>query len=636
MASFRWIPSASRPQNFAQNFEVGAACNVAVLSRRTAATMLALMVAIGCAHQVEQQVSCEEPHPLAHDPIQANDRAIEELPGALRKRAQLLLEHKRFAEAEFALGQLIEQFAEFEHAREHVVWSAIMLFDVLAGQVSRAERPSDISKANDALEAWWTRLQNMPMRDWPELEPLRPRVLDLLVAAAWRRATFIVSSADYGKCAAEFLDLNERFPEHSDADIMLWNAADCLDADFRSGEAVQVRELLLERHPTSKHAVDTRFLLAESLRAIAQYEDAARNYELVAEDHPTLYSADDALENAYLLRLGLGQIEQAQADLRRFERLYKRKDIHRAARLFWTQHHVLDTNTARRNHAIEYLKAYGSKGGVDRAVVAEALIGQIDWRRSCEEPLLHDACVWIRRRFYTSHHHGSPVPARLCKIEAGAFVSVHRRGTKLSASAQARFDRVLALAPKVELPIDDPERDAAFRQAWGMAMVYKIDRDYEKHLQLEIPADLSRLEKFIEIQTRRAEDLRTRYAKVDQTGSSKWMLAAVARTAAFQQLVAYQLFRASVPQALTTREEERAYCEALAEQARPFRDRAIVAYQTCLERSTEYQYAGEFSRMCAEELEELDRTVSLVDRELFGGPVFNTGGLERTGVLAEP
>jgi tetratricopeptide (TPR) repeat protein len=270
------------------------------------------------------------------------DTAVAELPGVLRQRAQLALEHHRFAEAERDLVQLIEQFAEVDHARDHVIWSATVLFDVLSVRFTRRENtPLETMTAGDAIVAWFTKLEAMEFWNQPELEPLRVRASNLLGGVVWKQAMWHAYEGEYGECADAFLALYDRIPSHPRASTQLWNAADCLDADSQGGRAVEVREALLLRHPDSEHVPGTMFYLAEGYGALARHEDSAATYEAFAASYPDHEQADDALENAYRLRLGLGQREQAQADLATFERLYRRKDVQRAAGLFWAQHDLL-------------------------------------------------------------------------------------------------------------------------------------------------------------------------------------------------------------------------------------------------------------------------------------------------------
>jgi hypothetical protein len=427
--------------------------------------------------------------------------------------------------------------------------------------------------------------------------------------------------------------------------------------------------------------------LAESFAARAKHEQAARNYEAFATQFTSDERAPDVLENAFLLRLGLGQRDRARADVDTFEQLYAGKDTPRAARLFWTQRAAIEKTEALRQHAVAYLESYGRKGGVDRAVVAEVVIAEIDWRRSCAEPLLHDACVTIQRKpgigsaqalerhrqrmayreFAQVQRPQKPYQApKRCGPATSGVMLVHARDEQLSAAAQARFARALRLAREAKPPADDPNRLADFDAARGMAMVYAADQDYEEYLRLDLPEELdfwveewrrdsgiarweqryraqvetanasqARLEKFVEAKTRLADDLRARYAEVEQTRSPKAILAAAARTAALDHDFADQLVRARVPQTFASPDQTQAYCELLWDRAAPIRDRAIAAYEVCLARAYQLEYTDEFSRACEEELQQLDPSAPAT-HELFGEPIVTTSRVESIGVVGSP
>src|SRR5690606_6252516 len=244
-----------------------------------------------------------------------------------------------------------------------------------------------------------------------ESEVVREAVPTLLAGIGWKKGmayrdagAAYVNGEEGGdpqgfeKCASQFIEVFNNFEDHDRAPTLLWNAADCSDAAYQVGQAIQIRTALLDRFPNSEHSKGTLHSLAESYQAVAHYNESAQRYEQFATAYEKADRASDALQNAYLFRLGLGQEDKAKENLAKYESIYKKKDIKKAAKIFWSQHELLQSEGARRSHAEEFLKTYGTKGGVDRAVVAEAVIAQIDWRRSCDEPLLYDSCITVQRK----------------------------------------------------------------------------------------------------------------------------------------------------------------------------------------------------------------------------------------------
>ena len=651
---------------------------------------------------VASEVSAAEQQMLAAYDIYTKyvDRADDpELPKIMYHRARLMMDHNRFDEAEPLLVELIGKFDAVPDARHYAAWSAQMLLDVLTVRwLEAGDDPARVLETGEELQQWALKLQNMKLWSHADSEPLREAVPGLLAGIGWRAGKAYQEAGaaggdpeNFDKCAAKFVEVFNQFEDHDKADVLLWNAAECSDAAYRVGQAIALREALIERFPGSSLAKDTLHHLAGSYQAVAQYDDAARRYEQFAEQHAKDPRASDALQNAYLFRLGLGQQDQAQADLGQYESLYKKRDVARAATIFWSQHDLLASTAARREHASQYLDTYGNKGGLDRALVAKAVIAQIDWRRSCDEPLLFDLCVTVERKRAMSGSSASEAyqarlaameqsraslerqrfkPPKRCGALTQAVVTVHRRSSKRSAAAQARFDEILALAPKVDvakLPADDQERIEDFKAAWAMAMVYAADEAYEQYLRVDMPEQLdfvvedwrrdsgvaswerkyaeqvekakdskARVAAFLADKNRRAAELQAHYAKVVDIGSPHWILAAAARTAGVRQNFADQLYRAEVPQDFKTQEQVWAYCDELGDHADTIQAAALSAYEYCLQRSTEYQFFNEFSRLCEEELQQRDAQAYPATNELFGVSVYTASRIDDVGVIPDP
>jgi hypothetical protein len=424
------------------------------------------------------------------------------------------------------------------------------------------------------------------------------------------------------------------------------------------------------QEPEPDRDPDTLYALAESHAAVAEYEESARLYEQFAEQEPYDVRALTALDNAYLFRLGLDQRDAAKRDLVAYERLYgpdERDNPKLAAGIFWTQQDLLDSTKARRKHALEYLAIYEVEGGIDRAVVAHAVIAQIDWRASCRHPLLFDSCIAIERE--PASQTKRPRRPERCGLPTHSIITVHRRDTKLAASAQDRFVTILKLIRKhqrADLPITDLERERDFADAWAMAMVYQADAQYEESSKIDVPEDLDfflgtgrdsgdpvaerrykaqrdkredsakRLDDFLEQKRQFARELRDPYSEVRHTGSPYWSIVAAFRVASLTQNVADQLYRAKLPTALRSDKQIEVYCEYLAKEAKPVEEQAIAAWTYCVERSTELLYFTEFSRLCEAELQVRDPKRYPTTHELFGESVYAGTGLKSVGVLPEP
>jgi hypothetical protein len=415
-------------------------------------------------------------------------------------------------------------------------------------------------------------------------------------------------------------------------------------------------------------AADVTLERADDHRARARFPDAATDYERFATSHPDDERAAGALENAYLLRVGLGEREQAEADRAALERSYLRTQPERAAEVFWSRRAQLERNQARRDHAVAYLKSYRHGGGVDREIVAEAVIAQIDWRRSCDEPMLLDSCV-VRQVRHVIYDSGPPqlrskkTPARApalpthCRAFDRMYTQISSRDLELANAAQKRLAKLLARVGEVgELPIDDPKRAREFADAWGMALVYRTDATAEALLRttklpsgLElVPADWTdlsqtqlrrrarsrlRLEQFLSSITVATDEIVREYASVEATGSAHWTQAAALRKAELYESLADVIQHSETSDAITTREQHHGQCMLLANEATPLRARALAAYVDCFEQAVASRVETEFMHACAERLSELDRHHYPLDAEFVGTPTVSSSVITQLGVV---
>jgi hypothetical protein len=474
------------------------------------------------------------------------------------------------------------------------------------------------------------------------------------------------SRESYQRCADGFVELYNEYEEYARADELLFNAAVCSEFAGAIGMAIALRAALLEHHPQSNLAEPTLAGLAFWYAAIAHYDDAAERYEQYAARYPHSKDTPDALQNAYLFRLGLDQTDAALENLDDYEQLYEREDPDKAAQIFWSRRELLDSARERREHAVAYIERHGKAVSVDRWLVAEAVVAQIDWRSSCSEPLLFDSCITIERRGRRPRVPGMSASMRAdvarmraqrpgkkperCGGPGYAIVTVHAREQELAKQAQARFDRILSALGKsgpIQIPEHEPWRRASFLDAWAMALVYRADAKYEKFLRRDLPADLKpdrtqrryeqaivRLGTFTTKKEDLGEELADQYAAVDAVASPHWQLVAAARVGMLYESFADQLEHAKVPGGLVDRAQLEDYCGLLGAWAQPLRQHAIEAWGRCIERSTQLELFGEFSRLCELRLADLDPRHPAT-HELFGEPGPGPTRMRTVGVLPD-
>lgn len=615
-----------------------------------------------------------------------------ELPKIVYHRAKLMMVHNKFQEARPLLEEMVVKFDGSIYA----AWCSEMLLDALTIRwVDTKLSPEEAIKASDDLEKWATKMQKMKVYQHPEADQLRDAIPRLLAGIGWKKGMTYLEAGrkgdpnGYRMCAEQFVTVyNEFGDEHEKASTLIYNAAECYEAAFLLGQSVRYRKILLEKFPSSEHYQKTLSNLAGNYQAIAMYDKASDYMEAYSDKYTKDKQSPDFLRNAYLFRLGLGQEEKATANLSKYEGLYRKDNPELAAKIFWSKHDILKTEDEKLKHAEEYLKIYGKNGGLDRRIVAEATIGQILWRQSCEKGLLYDSCMSIKRKKAQA---GDAVRKRaeelkrkakkadkkkgdtskkqeipeFCGAPTSGIITVFTRDKKRAEEAQRYFDSVLKLARgKINMAEDDRDRRENYHNAVAMAQVYKADRGYEEYLKIEMPGGLSffveewkkdaglpkwekeykeqvkkkedsekRFSDFYKRKTEVANDLQKQYDGIVAAKQSPyWMLAAAARSAMVSQNYADQLYRAEVPKEFKTEDQAYAFCDALSDKAQPIAEDAVKKFSYCLERSTTFQFFNEFSRLCEEELQQRQPDKYPSTDEIFGKSQYTASRPDRVDV----
>ena len=594
-----------------------------------------------------------------------DDKDDPELPKILYHRVKMMVEHHRFDEARPGLDKLLEKFDGTRYA----AWAAEMQLDIMTIKwADTANTHKQKIAAADRLLETTTKLQKMKLWKHSEATRLREQVPNLEMAVRWSRAEAHCEQGretsdldEFIECGNGYHGIWEDFPKHDRGDELLFNAAIAFEAGYLVGNAIKLRNVLLDQHPDSKLYKKTLKMVAENYQAIAFYEQSADRLEQYA----TKYKGDDyaaqALNNAYVFRSGLGDDEAARKDLERYESLYRRKDPGKAAEIYWSQADLIDDENKRLDHAEEFIKRYGKKGGKDRLVVAHAVAGQVLWRRSCSKKLLADACVTLKRKKAMAGEGpraeaeqyrrvaSRKIPKRCGTATRGVLI-VHDRDSKLAARAQKHFADAISLGGKgISIPKEQDDRQDAYLDAYAMSLVYRADAKYEDYLRVEMPEGLdfhvdpwkqdsgigkwereyaaqvkrrdesvARFADFMKSKRELGNELLDAYGNVSKIRSPNWVLAASARSAIVWQNFADQLYRAEVPKHFRTQDEVDSFCFELVDRAQPLEKMAVQAFEYCLDRSTKYQFFNDFSRMCEEELQQREPDRFPATNELFG------------------
>src|SRR5262249_35265611 len=111
--------------------------------------------------------------------------------------------------------------------------------------------------------------------------------------------------------------------------------------------------------------------------------------------------ASTALFTAAFFRRGLGEIDKSIADTNDFIRIYGTRPeyVDKSAGVFFGLAQIYEAQGKDKleQHLKDYLKQWGTKGGVDREIIAQVKLGEMKWKESCPVEGVNGACVEIIR-----------------------------------------------------------------------------------------------------------------------------------------------------------------------------------------------------------------------------------------------
>lgn len=453
----------------------------------------------------------------------------------------------------------------------------------------------------------------------------------------------------------------------------LVDAVLCLAAAGQWGVAAQQYQravIGLAQHPLAEAGL---LRLVRAHREQARFLDAAQLAELYAARHPESPAAPELLEDAAQMRHGLGQREQALADLDRLELLLQREDPARAAEVYWSRRRFLaGSEDERVVHARAFLKHHGKAAALDRRIVAEMVIAGAGWRRSCDRGLVDGLCARRRWPRTAAGDRGAPRPNPRRPARCGwDALRVDRRDEVRAADAQLRFAEVLRLAAAGDPPIPDdpPQRRREYEDAVGFAALHVADQRLEQLLEIEAPDGMSfqvdawrhgsmvpgwermyarqlerskasqqRFRDYLERSTKLAGTIERQYAQlVSAQRSPRVAIAAMARLGQLAQSRADGLLGVEVF-AETVRESDiKNFCAELRRRTDGLYDSASHAQTRCVDYSTHTGEFTEFSRLCEAALQRRKpREYPTLSELTFGGPAMPATRMEVIDVQVDP
>jgi tetratricopeptide (TPR) repeat protein len=412
-------------------------------------------------------------------------------------------------------------------------------------------------------------------------------------------------------------------------DEIVENAARAFQAGHLVASAIRARMVLLNptyRMEKTDLAKQAMFKIGGNWQAIAVYDQAADWYERFAKENPHRENADKALSDAIVLRLGLGQEDQAVADV------------------------------------AEYRKDYANTNATETAQIAFAIgahyADKEDWESA--RKALSGAMGTLDK---------APPDIQVQAHATLARAMLHMRGQGQAKTEYARVRALWGDGSQAQAKIHDAykgegEDQVAHRlgkalDAVGEALFYVAeDRKHDKVDSIPFPAykgpgTKDDIKKYMDktlmpwVQKKQAaiEDADKEYQKITElqpVPPPRWVIAAASRAGLMWGDFVDDFRRAPYPKdwdkkgfvpgtgdTLSWREVKANYLEHLDEASEPIKvSKAKPALRRCLDNSVKYQYFDEYSRDCEKWLAKNYKTEYHVVDELRGAPTLSNGGLD--------
>lgn len=496
----------------------------------------------------------------------------------------------------------------------------------------------------DAMVKWVDIL--LEKKDYLEdKEDLAARLEDLkqksMRKAAEQLEKVAKDSGDYSKyveCGEAYLQIFNRDPEASDADVVLYNAGVCFEQGRSIGAAIYVFNQMDRIFPDSTHTQKAIARLGNNYARIAWYRQSAEKLEEYARRFGGEKDAFEALSDAVFYRKGIGDDDEAIKDTEFFVKQYGKKRIPEAANAMFNMTSIYEKRNDEEqilSHLRRYLKEYGRKGGVDRQIIAHAKMGMILWKQSCPVRGVDGACIKVRReRSIVSkgkgkkRRRGSDLPTQ-CGPESKINLTVVDRDPRKVRAAQQEFKQAIRLFANGKAVKNVPGEggEQAYRTVemikyYAAAKFHLAEEEYESFLDIAFPKkldfdpnnprkakkSLKLFQDWLKDKNKLGGKATKAYDEVREIkgGGAHYAIAAASRMGQISQNFSDALFTAEIPKDVRSgqyaQDKVDAYCDALTTEAEPLSNRAVEAFGFCLGLSTKLNWFNEWSRLCEKEL----------------------------------
>jgi tetratricopeptide (TPR) repeat protein len=567
------------------------------------------------------------------------------------RKARIFYEYNHFEEALAPFQEIVEKYPNDELAE----FSANTYLDCL----NSLGRPKEVG-------IWVDKFMEIPaLMKSPDFAK---QMVNLKVDSLVVEALQYQKVGNYKQCGISMLAAAESMPDHPKHAERLYDAGVCFQNARLIGQAVGARNELIKMHPEDPLAKKSLFKIAAGYHQLAFYKEAATNYESFATRFPGEPEAADALNNAYKFRVGLGgeNYNLAIKDLNDYVRFYGAKKPQEAADVFFQMGEVYEKENKipeHIKHLENYIKTWGTKGSIEKLLVAHFKLGEYYWKKACPQEGVNGACIKIervsatgrQRAFYELNKKITDKRKKIqekertqCGPPTVSKITVIERSKNFSATAQTHFATVLKTfangdaLKKLPAGADRQARANLAVNAAAGSLFYQGEKVYEDLLKVKVPdglafqkpsqfdspkkkkakeerlkADTKKFQGYLEAKGKLAaqlagptSDKKGIYDKVLDFKVANWVIAASARIGQVWADFKDQLYTSPIPKDLKVQDEwgnrpREMFCDALADVGEPLEKKAVQGYELCLKAATKESWFNEWSSLCEVELNQM-------------------------------
>lgn len=406
----------------------------------------------------------------------------------------------------------------------------------------------------------------------------------------------------------EPLGKGEKPKQCEKADEIVYNMARAYQAARLLAKSIQARLILLSSKygmADSPLAMKATYEIGGNYQAIAVYDKASDFFELYAKK--TAYRgefADQALSDAVVLRLGLGQEEQGIEDSNNFNKYFGAKKPSQTAAIAYAiaAHYgeKKDWNNVEKRLGGS-MKMIDTKATLDIVAQAHALLARADIKLGKET-----------------------LAVREYKAVVGLWADPNAAVAKINGipgeddgSKQRRLGRALEAVGEAMFYFADNEKAKVDKLKFPEYRGNNTKEDVIKHINTKVKDWIVKKRPLIE----KASGEYKKIVDLQPVPPPRWVIAAGSRVGEMWGGFVKEFRAAPIPDAFRRDIEIRqAYYASLDEASEPQKQQAKSAFEICLGYSVKYQYFDEFSRTCEEWLaQNYKNEYHLVD-EFRGSP----------------